>query len=148
MPRYPYRRLMLMAALSFMSMYGLMYMMVDRIQNIYPHVNQFYMAGMMVAPMIILELVLMSPMYPNKRRNMALLATSAVFGVLCIAGMRTQTGVTDEEFMKSMIPHHAGAILMCQEAPLTDSSIQELCRTIVASQQREIDWMKGKLDQP
>lgn len=148
MPQHPYRRLLLMAALSFLSMYVLMYMMVDSIQNVWPNVNQFYMAAMMTAPMVMLELTLMRSMYPNRRRNMALMATSAIVGVVCIAGMRTQAGITDEEFMKSMIPHHAAAILMCEEASLRDASIRVLCRSIISTQQREIDWMKGKLDQP
>jgi uncharacterized protein (DUF305 family) len=46
-----------------------------------------------------------------------------------------------------MIPHHAGAILMCQRAPIDDPDIAGLCRSIVSSQQSEIDWMKTKLGQ-
>jgi uncharacterized protein (DUF305 family) len=148
MPRYPYRRLLAMAFLSFLSMYVLMYMMVDRIENVFPNVNQFYMAGMMTAPMIIFELALMGGMYPNKRMNGALIAVSLVAGILFIAGVRTQAGVTDTQFMKSMIPHHAGAILMCEEAPLQDPEIRALCESIVADQQEEIDWLRAKLQQP
>jgi uncharacterized protein (DUF305 family) len=44
-----------------------------------------------------------------------------------------------------MIPHHAGAILMCEEAPIHDAEIQALCRSIISSQQSEIDQMKAKL---
>jgi uncharacterized protein (DUF305 family) len=45
-----------------------------------------------------------------------------------------------------MIPHHAGAVLMCQHAPIQDSEIQELCDTIIASQEAEIEQMKVILD--
>jgi hypothetical protein len=38
-----YVRLLAMAVLSFISMYVLMYAMVDRIENVYPNFNQFYM---------------------------------------------------------------------------------------------------------
>ncbi len=147
MPRYPYRRLAFMAALSFLSMYVLMYMMVDEIANVFPNVNQIYMAGMMTAPMLIFELALMGTMYPNKRANAALMALSAAAGISFIAAIRTQAAVTDTQFMKSMIPHHAGAILMCNRAALQDPEIQDLCRAIVASQQEEIDWMRAKLRQ-
>jgi Domain of unknown function (DUF305) len=41
-----------------------------------------------------------------------------------------------------MIPHHAGAILMCGEASIRDAEINELCKTIISSQQSEIDQMK------
>jgi hypothetical protein len=40
-------------ALSFISMYVLMYAMVDRFANVYPNFNQFYMAGLMTAPMVL-----------------------------------------------------------------------------------------------
>ena len=44
-----------------------------------------------------------------------------------------------------MIPHHAGAILMCENANIQDPEIKKLCEEIVASQQREIAQMKAKL---
>jgi uncharacterized protein (DUF305 family) len=46
-----------------------------------------------------------------------------------------------------MIPHHAGAILMCEEAELQDAEIEELCDTIIAGQQAEIDQRKAKLQE-
>ena len=48
-------------------------------------------------------------------------------------------------FLRSMIPHHAGAILMCEQAPIQDAEIRQLCQTIISSQQQEIDQMKAKL---
>jgi hypothetical protein len=147
MPHRPYRRLLFMAILSFISMYVLMYMMVDRMQNVLPNVNQFYMAGMMTAPMIIIELLLMRAMYPDKRKNGVILAGSAVLGVMFMGELRTQTFVDDTQFMKSMIPHHAGAILMCEEARLEDPELRELCLSIIESQQQEIDFMRTKLQE-
>jgi uncharacterized protein (DUF305 family) len=44
-----------------------------------------------------------------------------------------------------MIPHHAGAILMCQKANISDAEIAKLCETIAAGQQQEIDQMKAML---
>ena len=43
----PYRSLVLMAVLSFASMYVLMYVMVNSAANVYANVNQLYMAGLM-----------------------------------------------------------------------------------------------------
>ncbi|MBD4094069.1 DUF305 domain-containing protein, partial [Xanthomonas citri pv. citri] len=53
-----------MMGLSFVAMYALMYAMVDQWANVYNNVNQFYMAGLMAAPMLLIELWLMSSMYP------------------------------------------------------------------------------------
>jgi hypothetical protein len=71
MQTHTYPRLAVMAALSFVSMYVLMYAMVDRLANVYPNLNQAYMAGLMTAPMVIIELSLMGSMYENKDANMA-----------------------------------------------------------------------------
>ena len=46
-----------------------------------------------------------------------------------------------------MIPHHAGAILMCEQAAIEDAEIKDLCGAIVSSQQAEIDQMKAKLSE-
>jgi uncharacterized protein (DUF305 family) len=59
--------------------------------------------------------------------------------------LRQQTAISDRQFLRSMIPHHGGAILMCQEAPLRDARIVELCKSIVASQRAEIEQMKTLL---
>jgi uncharacterized protein (DUF305 family) len=44
-----------------------------------------------------------------------------------------------------MIAHHAGAILMCEQAPIQDAEIKDLCGNIISSQQTEIDQMKAIL---
>ncbi|HMB25049.1 MAG TPA: hypothetical protein VKP08_19540, partial [Anaerolineales bacterium] len=51
-----YSHLLIMAVLSFIAMYILMYAMVNVIGNVYNNFNQFYMAGLMTAPMVIIEL--------------------------------------------------------------------------------------------
>jgi uncharacterized protein (DUF305 family) len=141
-----YSNLFLMMVLSFMSMYILMYMMVDKFDNVYPSLNQFYMAGMMTAPMIIIELLLMGSMYPNKKTNVFIMVFSVVILFLFITLIRKQTFISDKEFIKSMIPHHAGAILMCEKSSIEDPKIKKLCQSIKSSQQSEIDWMKMKLN--
>ena len=142
-----YRRLLVMTAISFIAMYVLMYAMVDRLANVYPNFNQFYMAGLMAAAMIAIELVVMGGMYPNKRLNVILIAASLVALALFWILIRRQTAIRERQFLKSMIPHHAGAILMCRQARLHDAQIKKLCSEIIASQQSEIAQMKAKLDE-
>ena len=140
-----YVRLLGMAALSFASMYVLMYAMVDSPQSIYNSLNQAYMAGLMTAPMILIELFLMAGMYRNKRLNLVLTAASVVAGLAFFTFIRQQTAISDRQFLRSMIPHHSGAILMCEEAAVQDARIVELCKAIVASQQAEIAQMRALL---
>ncbi len=140
-----YRKLVTMALLSFIAMYILMYAMVNSLSNVFMNVNQFYMAGLMTSPMVIIEIVVMWSMYSNKKFNIIVLAVSAALLILFYVMIRQQTAVGDKQFLRSMIPHHAGAILMCEEAEITDPEIKKLCEQIRVSQQAEIDQMKARL---
>lgn len=141
-----YTRFAIMIALSFVAMYAFMYAMVDVFANVIPNYNQFYMAGLMTAPMIVLEMALMWMMYPNKKLNVGIIVAGVLFGLLCWIGIRQQVAIGDEQFLKSMIPHHAGAILMCNEAKLSDPEIKKLCANIISGQNAEIEQMKALLN--
>jgi hypothetical protein len=140
-----YRRLLIMTALSFVAMYVLMYAMVNTVGNALPNLNQFYMAGLMTAAMIVIELGLMGGMYRNRRLNASIAAAGVVALIVLWLFIRRQTAISDRQFLRSMIPHHAGAILMCQQASIRDAEIRRLCESIVLGQQAEIDQMKAKL---
>ena len=64
-----------------------------------------------------------------------------------LAGMRTQALIGDRQFLRSMIPRHSGAILMCQRSNIHDPEIVALCDKIVSGQKREIAQMKAILAQ-
>lgn len=140
-----YGRLLMMTGLSFVAMYLLMYAMVDRWDNVLPNLNKLYMAGLMAAPMVLIELGLMGAMYPNRRANRWIMAGAAAVLVVLFALIRMQAGIGDHQFLKAMIPHHSSAILMCGRAPISDPEIRHLCKSIIESQQREIDQMKDIL---
>lgn len=137
-------KLALMAAVSFVVMYVLMYMMVDVYANVFPNINQFYMAGVMTGAMMLVEVIVMREMYDHQTLVITGISSVLVF-VLCLAGLRYQVGVGDRAFLQSMIPHHGAAVLMCDQAKLTDPEIKNLCQNILKGQQSEIDWMHNKL---
>jgi uncharacterized protein (DUF305 family) len=140
-----YIHLLIMAVLSFIAMYIFMYAMVDRFENVYPNLNQAYMAALMAAPMVMIELVVMRSMYMNRTANIAIFAASALLLVVAWLLIRQQTFIGNAEFLRSMIPHHAGAILMCEQASVQDDEIRKLCKEIISSQQSEIEQMKAIL---
>jgi hypothetical protein len=142
-----YLRLVGMIVLSFISMYVLMYSMVDSFADVYNSLNQVYMAGLMTAPMVVIELWLMSSMYKQKRLNAVVIAVSVAAGILFFTFIRQQTVISDRQFLRSMIPHHSGAILMCEETSIQDQRIRDLCKEIIASQRREIDQMRALLEE-
>lgn len=142
-----YGRLFAMIALSFLAMFVLMYAMVDTFANAVPNFNQFYMAGLMAAPMLILELLLMRAMYKDERLNAVLIGIGAVALIGFWLLIRQQAGIGDRQFLKSMIPHHASAILMCEQAAISDPEVKALCSDIISGQEGQIDQMKAKLEQ-
>jgi len=84
-------------------------------------------------------------MYMDKNRNKWIFILSAIALVVFFVLIRFQGGVSDRQFLKSMIPHHASAILMCEETKLSDPNIKALCSDIITSQQQEIEQMKTLL---
>ncbi len=137
-------KLLGMSVLHFFAMYVLMYSMVNSLDNVLPNLNQVYMAGLMTSPMIILEVIVMRSMYTKDAINKGLVIGLVIF-ILFFIGIRSQTAINDREFLRSMIPHHSGAILMCQNAQITDSAIRNLCQDIINTQQLEINFMKEQL---
>ncbi|MBN8211288.1 MAG: DUF305 domain-containing protein [Xanthomonadales bacterium] len=140
-----YGRLLLMTALSFVAMFILMYAMVDRFANVYANFNQVYMAGLMAAPMVLIEMALMRSMYPNAKLNGVIILATLLVMILCWVFIRQQTAISDNQFVRSMIPHHAGAVLMCEENQLKDPDLVQLCQEIISSQKAEIALMTSKL---
>ncbi len=66
--------------------------------------------------------------------------------ILSLVGMRTQALVGNDQFLRSMIPHHSGAILMCEKSAISDPEIKQLCAGIVTSQAAEFAQMKAILE--
>lgn len=143
-----YSRLALMLILSAISMYWLMYAMVNQVDSVYMNVNQLYMAVLMVAPMAVIEVYLMRSMYTNARLNTVITVGAAILFLGSWLAIREQVAVGDTQFLRSMIPHHSGAILMCERAELSRPDIQQLCRSIVESQREEISQMTEMLAAP
>lgn len=146
-PRKHYRNLLMMTVLSFISMYILMFAMVNTFGNVFNNLNNVFMAGLMAAPMIPIAIIVMKMMYPDKKRNAILITISIVASLLFFMFIRQQSAISDKQFLRSMIPHHASAILMCEKASISDPEIKQLCEEIISSQQREIDQMRAKLDE-
>ncbi|MBU0555955.1 MAG: DUF305 domain-containing protein [Alphaproteobacteria bacterium] len=140
-----YGSLVLQTVISGIVMYLVMFVMIDSVDSFYNNLNMFYMTLMMVAPMVVLMILGMRGMFPSKGANVTLIAVSLIAFFGSFALIRTQTTIGDTAFLRSMIPHHSGAILMCREARLTDPEVVRLCEAIEQSQRQEIDEMKAIL---
>lgn len=140
-----YKRLGVELAIDFVIMYLVMYSMIATLDHFHFNLNNVYMTLMMVAPMTVVMLVAMRSMFPSRRLNLIVTAAAIVAFGASYYGMRTQALIGDSEFLRAMIPHHSGAVLMCEQAKITDPEILALCRQIVEGQQREIGQMEAIL---
>ena len=142
----PYVILAVNLGLSLLVMYVAMFAMIWSWGEFIQNVNFFYMALVMWAPMGAIMLATMGGMYRNRQLNTALYLAFAAIFVLSLLGIRQQSLVGDDQFLRSMIPHHSGAILMCEQASLKDPEVIALCDDIVEAQKREISQMQAILD--
>ncbi len=140
-----YGSLAFQTLISGVIMYLVMFVMIDSLDSFYNNLNMFYMTLMMVTPMVVLMILAMRDMFPSKSLNAVLLIGSTVIFFGSFALIRTQTTIGDVEFARSMIPHHSGAILMCEQASLSDPELVALCGEIIPAQQSEIDQLKDFL---
>ena len=140
-----YKKFALTLSINAVLMFFITYAMIDTVDHFYPNINRAYMSLMMVAPMAMVMLFVMRGMYQNAKLNAMLYAAFAGLFIVSFALARTQTPVGNEQFLRSMIPHHSSAILMCQQSAISDREIIELCGEIVKTQKEEIAQMKAIL---
>lgn len=138
----PYLSLLIALSISYAVMFALMFSRVNEFSNLFLSLNQVYMAGLMISAMLIIMLTAMGSMYQNKKLNIVLLIVGALMMVMFWTFVRTQAAVGNQQFLRSMIPHHAAAILVCEQAAITDQRIEQLCKEIIATQKQEIQVMK------
>ena len=136
-----YLMLWINMALGLAVMYVVMFSMIDGWHDFRNNINMLYMAVTMWAPMGIFMLATMPGMFPNKRLNIAHYAVFALLTIGSFWATRSQAASRNWQFVASMIPHHSGAILMCNEAKLSDPELVTLCSQIVRNQRQEIDQM-------
>ena len=96
--------------------------------------------------MALIELALMRSMYANRQFNSVVIAASVIAAFVFYILIRQQVGITRDQFLRSMIPHHSGAILMCEEAKVEDTEIKTLCANIIEGQKKEVEQMESILN--
>jgi uncharacterized protein (DUF305 family) len=140
-----YSKFSVMMIISFLIMYIVMFLNIERISHYHTSITRIYMAILMVAPMAVFMMLMMGRMYPNKKLNKGIILTGVIVFILSLIGLRNQTPISDEQYMKAMIPHHSSAILVSKEANLKDPEVKKLAEQIIQSQEKEIAEMNALL---
>lgn len=137
-----YKKFTYMMMLSFLIMYAVMFFNMDNFDHYHTSVTRIYMAILMVAPMAVVMMTMMGKMYPNKKINAGIIAGSLFLFIAALIALRTQTPISDAQYMKAMIPHHSSAIMTSRHADIKDAEVRSLADSIISSQDREIQQME------
>ncbi len=141
-----YKKFVVMMVISFFIMYFVMFLNMDNLVHYHTSASRIYMTLLMVAPMGIIMMLMMGKMYPNKKYNSSIIiAGIIVFGVV-LAALRTQTPISDVQYMKAIIPHHSSAIMVSKHANIRDPEVKKLPEQIIKSQVEEIAKMEAILE--
>ena len=145
MTHMTYSKFFSMILVSFIFMYGIMFLNIVELNHFYISINRVYMALLMASAMAVIMMAMMYSMYPKKKKNNWIIGISVVFFIIILAGVRTQTPISDVQYMKAMIPHHSSAILTSANAKIKDPEVRKLADDIISAQKKEIAEMKAIL---
>ncbi|MEO6406293.1 MAG: DUF305 domain-containing protein [Ferruginibacter sp.] len=141
-----YKKFSVMMIISFFIMYFVMFLNMDKLGHYHTSATRIYMALLMVAAMGVVMMLMMGKMYLNKKYNNFIVICGIIaFGVVLVA-LRTQTPISDVQYMKAMIPHHSSAIMVSKHANIKDPEVKKLTEQIIKSQQEEIAQMEAIIE--
>lgn len=135
-----------MIVTSVVIMFFLMYQLVYSFDHAMFSVNRLVASLVMGCVMTIVMLSFMWSMYEGTGTKIAVFLVAAAVGVTLLFMNRSQTLISDVNFMKSMIPHHSIAINNARKASISDPRVRKLADGIIESQVREIAEMKLLID--
>jgi peptidoglycan/LPS O-acetylase OafA/YrhL len=141
-----YPKFAVIMAVSFVIMYLIMFLNLAEFNHVYNSITRIYMTTLMIASMAISMLLFMWKMYPNKKLNYSIIVFSTITFLGTLLLLRTQTPISDIQWMKAMIPHHSSAIMTSSNASFKDPEVQKLANDIIEAQEKEIKQMKEMIN--
>jgi hypothetical protein len=140
-------RIALMEIEMFVGMFIIQYVFMSyiytaRTEHISNSLGKMYMVSIMSFFMVIFGILMGRPF----RRSKFLVGLAFLF--LFIYLYKTQTGISDSEYLKEMIEHHSMAILTSQKRleKTENPEVANLAAHILTFQEREIGEMKYLLN--
>ena len=141
-----YKTFFIMLACSFVAMYITMYLNTYSIDHVWFSLTRFYMTCLGISTMAVIMWFFMRKMYNDKKKNIAILASSFILFVGALGLVRAQSPIIgDVLWMKAMIPHHSIAILTSERADIQDPEVKKLAEDIIKAQRKEIEEMKAMI---
>jgi len=141
-----YLRFMAMVGTSTIVMFALMYLNTYALDHVMWSETRFWMMFVMGAAMAVVMLAFMRGMYRNRKKNWIIVGAAVGVFALSLFLVRSQSTVSDREYMSAMVPHHSIAVLTSERARISDVRVRELANRIIRAQRKEIAEMQWLID--
>lgn len=141
-----YLRFMAMVGTSTIVMFALMYLNTYALDHVMWSETRFWMMFVMGAAMALVMLAFMRGMYRNRKKNWIIVGAAVGVFALSLFLVRSQSTVSDREYMSAMVPHHSIAVLTSERARISDVRVRELANRIIRAQRKEIAEMQWLID--
>lgn len=109
---------------------------VDKISDIRYTLNDVYMILLMTGWMLLLMAL------NSKNIKFTIIGISLV--IFNMFAIRTQFGISQEQYLLGMIPHHSMAVFMSKKMKMKKNDITQYLDSIILGQENEIIYMKEK----
>lgn len=135
-------RFIAMVAISTIVMFFLMYQLVYEFDHAMFSINRLVASLVMACAMAVIMLGFMWSMYAGTGLKIVVLAVALLAGGGLLFLNRSQSLISDQSFMRAMIPHHSIAVNNARKATISDPRVRKLADGIIQSQMTEIAEMK------
>ena len=139
-----------MIVASVVAMFFLMYQLIYSWDHAMFSMNRLVSSFVMGTVMTLIMLGFMWKMYQGMATKVGVAVGALILGIILLVVNRSQALIGDEDFMKSMIPHHSIAINNARKSDIRDPRVKALADGIIESQVREIaemKWLLNDIDQ-
>jgi hypothetical protein len=125
-----------------------MTLLVNSPSNVTTNLNKIYMSFLMSTLMGAFDVAMMCNDNSCSNTSYIILISLIIISIMLVVSIKQQYGIGQEQFILSMIEHHAMALTMAKKAKpkLTDKKVKAIADDILVSQCRQIDEMKRLLD--
>jgi hypothetical protein len=134
-----YNHYLVMAIIMlFAGLLSTMNVWANSVSDIRLSLNDFYMIFLMIGWMLLFMSVY------NKDYKVSVI--SVVIVSFSLFAIRKQLFINERQFLLGMIPHHSMAVHMSKKIKNENNDIKELLDNIIESQNKEIEFMKNRLN--
>jgi hypothetical protein len=117
-------------ALSTMNMWA------DRVEHMRISINDLYMILLMTGWMILFMGIYYGDVIPS--------VTGATLTATAIYCIRNQLFVTQDQYLRGMIPHHSMAVFMSRKLLDKPTDLRSFLSNIISTQMQEIQFMRER----